>query len=122
MRYIMMIVLMSLIGGFLLAFVMFFYRAYILASSGADLNKVPLPSMLLDVMELDRYAMYGASAGAVVGVAWVISSLFSRRRLKQPLNERLSNGSSFIDADSAIKSMRERKAKEYLAQRKSGNS
>lgn len=121
MRYLMMIVLMSLIGGFLSAFVMFFYRAYILASSGANLDKVPLPTMLLDVMELDRYAIYGVGAGAVVGLCWVISSLVSRRRFRQPVSANPS-GSSFIDADSTIKSMRERKAKEYLAQRKSERS
>jgi len=122
MRYLMMIVLMSLIGGFLSAFAMFFYRAYILASSGANLDKVPLPTMLLDVMELDRYAIYGLAAGALVGVVWVISSLVSRLRLRQPSSQSASDGSSFIDADRAIKSMRERKAREYLAQRKANGS
>lgn len=119
MRYLMMIVLMSLIGGFLSAFAMFFYRAYILASSGADLDEVPLPTMLLDVMELDRYAMYGLAAGAVVGVVWVASSLMSRSWSRQANSQNADNEPSFIDADSAIKSMRERKAREYLAQRKS---
>ena len=121
MRYLMMIVLMSLIGGFLSAFVMFFYRAYILASSGADLDQVPLPTMLLDVMELDRYAAYGLADGSVVGLAWAISSLVSRWRLRPPSTVQ-PDGSGFIDADSAIKSMRERRANEYLAQRKDDRS
>ncbi len=121
MRYLMMVVLMSLIGGFLSAFVMFFYRAYILSSSGANLDKVPLPTMLLDVMELDRYAVYGLAGGAVVGMCWAISSLLSRWRLRRPVSAQQVD-SNFIDADSAIKSMRERRAEEYLAQRKNDGS
>ena len=67
MRPVLLFVLFSLLGAVVAALAMFLYQAYILASSGVSPDTVPIKTMLLEVMELHLYAIYGAVAGGMLG-------------------------------------------------------
>ena len=63
---------MTLLGAFVSAVVRFAYSAYIIVQAGETLTSVSLKLLLLDVMELHRFALYGAGGGAVFGIALVL--------------------------------------------------
>ena len=71
------IVTMLLLGAFLSAVARFAYVAYVIVQAGKALDSVPLELLLIDVMELHWFALYGAGGGAVFGIALV---LFDRLR------------------------------------------
>jgi len=66
---------MTLLGTLVSAVVRFAYSAYIVAQAGGSLTSVPLKLLLIDVMELHRFALYGAGGGAVFGIALVLVDL-----------------------------------------------
>ena len=66
---------MTLLGAFVSAVVRFAYSAYIIVQAGETLTSVSLKLLLIDVMELHRFALYGAGGGAVFGIALVLVDL-----------------------------------------------
>jgi hypothetical protein len=53
----------------------FIYFAYVFVQAGESLNSVPLELLLIDVMEIHRFALYGAGGGAILGIILVLVDL-----------------------------------------------
>ena len=66
---------MTLLGALVSAVVRFAYSAYIIAQAGESLNSIPVNLLLIDVMELHRFALYGAGGGAIFGITLVLIDL-----------------------------------------------
>jgi hypothetical protein len=66
---------LTLLGALVSAGVRFAYSAYMIVQAGETLTSVPLELLLMDVMALHRFALYGAGGGAVLGVALVLVDL-----------------------------------------------
>ena len=66
---------MILLGALVSAGVRFAYSAYIIVQAGESLTSVPLELLLMDVMALHRFALYGAGGGAIFGIALVLVDL-----------------------------------------------
>ncbi len=66
---------MILLGALVSAVVRFAYSAYIIVQAGESLNSIPLELLLADVMELHRFALYGAGGGAILGIILVLVDL-----------------------------------------------
>ena len=117
MKHIISIFVWTFLGGVLTAAVVFADRAYALISSGRGLTDVPLPVLLVNVMELPTWAMYGAMGGAVLSLLFKIPVLFRwlwRSKRKTEEVELIP----FKDADDVIKALRKERAEKYLAGKK----
>jgi len=66
---------MTLLGTLVSAGVRFAYAVYIIVQAGGSLTSIPLKLLLIDVMELHRFALYGAGGGAIFGIALVVIDL-----------------------------------------------
>ena len=66
---------MTLLGALVSAVVRFAYSAYIIAEAGESLNSIPVDLLLIDVMELHRFALYGAGGGAIFAITLVLIDL-----------------------------------------------
>ena len=66
------IVTMLFLGAFLSAVARFAYVACVIVQAGKALDSVPLELLLIDVMELHWFALYGAGGGAVFGIVLVL--------------------------------------------------
>ena len=69
------IVTMALLGAVVCAIFRFAFVAYIISQAGESLRAVPLNVLLMGLMELHRFAVYGAAGGAILGVVLVTGSL-----------------------------------------------
>ena len=63
---------MTLLGALVSAVVRFAYSAYIIVQAGESLNSIPLELLLVDVMALHRFALYGSVGGAILGIILVL--------------------------------------------------
>ena len=113
-RSIRVLVGLALVGAIGAVLVMFIYQAYVLISRGVPRDKLPVDQMLLEVMNLDTWAVLGAGAGLVLGVlvllGGAISGALGGRRARQ-------KGPAY-DPHQIIQSQREQVADEYLAKRR----
>jgi hypothetical protein len=66
------IVTMSLLGAVVGAIARFAFGAYVVSQEGLALSDVALELLLLDVMRLHWFAIYGALGGGVFGVVLVL--------------------------------------------------
>ncbi len=66
---------MNLLGAFVSVVVRFAYTAYIIVQEGETLTSISLKLLLVDVMELHRFALYGAGGGAIFGIILVLVDL-----------------------------------------------
>ncbi len=66
---------MTLLGAFVSVVVRFAYTAYIIVQAGETLTSISLKLLLVDVMELHRFALYGAGGGAIFGIILVLIDL-----------------------------------------------
>ncbi len=66
---------MTLLGAFVSVVVRFAYTAYIIVQAGETLTSISLKLLLVDVMELHRFALYGAGGGAIFGIILVLVDL-----------------------------------------------
>jgi hypothetical protein len=69
------IVTMALLGAVVCAIFRFAFVAYIISQAGESLRAVPLKVLLMGLMELHRFAVYGAGGGAILGVVLVLVDL-----------------------------------------------
>ncbi len=113
MRSVLLFVLFSILGAVVAALGMFLYQAYILATSGVSPDAVPIKTMLLEVMELHLYSMYGAVAGGGLGAFWMLVRRWRARRTEVPEEQDML----LHDPDLTIKTIRAKRADEYLAKR-----
>ena len=72
---VLVIVSMTLIGALVTALARFAYLAYIIVQAGESLGSVPVKILLIDVMELHWFAIYGAVGGALFGIVLVVLDL-----------------------------------------------
>jgi hypothetical protein len=63
---------MTLVGALVGALIRFAYSALVIAQAGESMGSVPAKLLLVDVMELHLYALYGAVGGALFGVVLVV--------------------------------------------------
>ena len=66
---------MTLLGAFVSVVVRFAYTAYIIVQAGETLTSISLKLLLVDVMALHRFALYGAGGGAIFGIILVLVDL-----------------------------------------------
>lgn len=66
---------MLFLGVIVCVIARFSYAAYVIAPVGESLGSVPAKVLLVDVMELDRFALYGAGGGLALGLVLVIVDL-----------------------------------------------
>jgi len=69
------IVTMALVGTVACAIVRFAYSAYVITQEGVALTSVPLELLLVDVMELPRFSLYGLVGGTVFGIILALTNL-----------------------------------------------
>jgi len=72
---IVVILSMLIVGALVCVIARFSYAAYVIVQSGESMGAVPPKSLLIDVMGLHRFALYGAGGGALFGVVLVIVDL-----------------------------------------------
>lgn len=70
---------MIFLGVLIAVLARFSYSAYVIVQAGESLRAVPLNLLLVDVMGLHRFALYGAGGGAVFGVVLVLVDLVRYR-------------------------------------------
>jgi hypothetical protein len=63
---------MLLVGALVGVLARFVYGAYVIYQAGESLRSIPPTALLMDVMQLHWFALYGAGAGAVFGVVLVL--------------------------------------------------
>ena len=86
-------------------------RGYVLVSNGRSLSEVPIQILLLDVMELPKFALLGAIGGLTLGVLeWSYRAIRYRKRKHKEAYQEVDT------ADELIKADREARADEYLRQ------
>lgn len=66
---------MVLLGALASVVVRFAYCAYVFLQVGESLTSVSVKLLLIDVMELHRFALYGVGGGVVLGVILVLVDL-----------------------------------------------
>jgi hypothetical protein len=116
MRHIFSLVAWAITGAILVSLVVFAEKAWALHSSGIALTSLPLTSLLTDVMDLPKYATYGAACGASLVLVLKLRLLI---RYLSGRNKRVDvNDTPFLDVDDQIKAMRKERAEQYLAGRK----
>lgn len=69
------ILTMLFLGAIVCVIARFSYAAYVITQMGESLGSVPAKQLLVDVMGLGRYALYGAGGGLVLGVVLVVVDL-----------------------------------------------
>jgi len=116
MKHILSVIVWTFIGGIVAAAVIFVDRAYILARSGFTLTSVPFPSLILDVMELPKWALLGAVGGAIFGILLKLPAM-SRWLWRKEQKPKEIDLIPFKDPDDVIKALRKEKAEQYLAER-----
>ncbi|TFH41319.1 MAG: hypothetical protein E4H01_15155 [Lysobacterales bacterium] len=73
---VLVIISMALVWAFVCAMVRFGYLAYVIAQAGESLGSVPVNVLLMDIMGLHWFALYGAGGGAIFGIVLVVVDLF----------------------------------------------
>jgi hypothetical protein len=116
MKHLISIFAWAFLGGVLTVAVIFLDRTYALIASGQGLATVPLPVLLVDVMELPAWAISGALGGAALATLLKIPALW--RWLWKDRKTEESELIPFKDADDVIKALRKDRAEKYLAERK----
>lgn len=92
------------------------YAMHLINAAGEDPGAVPFRMLAIDLMQLHVYALYGAAAGAVLGlVVVVVDFVFFRRRSSYDWGEREVASAG---ADTIIKKRRAMRADAYLEQRR----
>ena len=113
MRIIEILIGLPIVGAIGTALVMFLKQAYELISNGVPRDRVPIDQLLIEVMQLDQFAIYGAIGGAVLAVVvliWqAISDMMVRRATRKTNNTN--------DPHAIIQAHREQIADDYLASR-----
>ena len=113
MRVIKILLGLTIVGAVATVLVMFLKQAYTLISNGVPRDRVPVEELLLDVMKLDQFAIYGAIGGAVLAVLILViqglSALMNKRGAKSSKPEH--------DPHAILQARREQIADEYLASR-----
>ncbi len=113
MKHAVVIVKWALLGAFWAAFIMLIYRAYILAASGYAWDTLPPKTMLFEVMQLHRHALWGGVGGA--GFRLLIAlPLLVRWLIRRSGSPRNSGDLPFFDIDEKIKAIRKERAEKYL--------
>ena len=95
------------------------YLADILVDAGVNLDTVPFATIAIEVMELPRFALYGAAGGAVVGVLLALLDLL--RSGRKPDYTWAEREVSSAGADELIKRRKAQAADEYLGHRHDGS-
>jgi hypothetical protein len=112
MKHVFKILKWAFCGAFLTVVIVFIYRAYILAAAGYAWDSVSPRAMLLDVMELHTYAMWGGLGFAGFRLLIALPRLI---RGYEPLGGR--RDLPFFDIDAKIKALRRERAETYLERR-----
>ncbi len=109
----------SLAGALITTLAAAAWRAYIIVQGGHSLTAVPPFDMAFRVMELHKFALYGAIGGGLIGLIEK-----SYRSLRHRRRERVVPAyENPMDAtDTKIKLMRAQRANEYLQARKAGEA
>ncbi len=117
MRYLYSILRWSLLGACATAALVFLYRAYILSARGYSVTMLPPGTLLIEVMELHRYAGIGAALGAVFRIVVAIPALLRRTRHPPNLPPDLGPGLE-DDVEAKLHARNKERAERYLASRK----
>jgi len=64
---------MTLVGALVGSLGRFVYSAYVITRAGESLGSTPPIPLLIVVMEVHRFALYGAAVGAVLGVVFILT-------------------------------------------------
>lgn len=64
---------MVLVGALVGILGRFVYSAYVITQAGESLRWTPPGPLLIDVMEIHWFALYGAGVGAVLGVVFILA-------------------------------------------------
>jgi hypothetical protein len=110
--------LCELLGAVVSACVIFLYRADTLASVGISPNSVPLFTLLTDVMELHRWAAYGAALGVLAALLATLAGLVRWLIRARELPAAPQDADLEVDLDQLIRSHRARRAEQYFARRR----
>lgn len=107
-------------GALSVACIVFLYKMYTLADAGVAPGSVSFGALLIGKMQLHWFAVYGAGGGAVLGFLSLIPEVLREIRMRKSPVVPASDDS--WDPDSIIRSMRAKRAEEYLANRNKHDS
>lgn len=111
------IILWALFVSALTVIGMAIYRGYIIVQTGYSLTSVPPLDMAFKVMGLHWYALYGAVAGAIIGL---IEKTYYRFRDRAKTHKVDQDVDQLGDTDARIRRVRAKRAGEYLESKKAG--
>ena len=113
------IVSMALLVAVVTVAIRFSYLAYIIVQAGESLGSVPVRVLLLDVMGLHWFALYGAVAGGVFGAVLVVVDRLRYDGREEDLSWS-PRGEIRPFAEDAVKARRMEMGERYGKERESG--
>jgi hypothetical protein len=110
---------MALLVAFVTVVVRFAYLAYLIVQAGESLRSVPVRVLLMDVMGLHWFALYGAVAGALFGAVLAVVDLLRYGGQEEELSWS-ARGEVNPFAGDAVKARRMEMGERYSKERESG--
>jgi hypothetical protein len=114
------VVSMALLVAFVTAVVRFAYLAYLIVQAGESLRSVPVRVLLMDVMGLHWFALYGAVAGGLFGAVLVLVDKLRYQGREEELSWS-PRGEIKPFADDAVKARRMEMGERYSEGGESGD-
>ena len=104
---------MTLVGALVGIVARFVYSAYVIGEAGESLGSTPPAPLLLDVMEIHWFALYGAAVGVVLGVVFILTDFL---RSGEAGHDRISSSGEEISplAEDKVKAHRMALGERYL--------
>jgi hypothetical protein len=110
-----LILSLAFVGALVCVVIRFAYLAFVLIAAGESLESVPLKTLLIEVMELQYYALIGAGVGAILALIIAIIDM-----LRSSPREDLKWRTEELDrpfADDTVKAKRMQVGEDYLDHR-----
>ena len=104
---------MALVGALVGVIARFIYSAWVITQAGESLSSIPPTPLLVDVMQVHWFALYGAGVGAVLGIVLIVIDMLRYGTEEDELEWRSQEVIKPF-AEDTVKARRMAAADEYL--------